>query len=259
MVSPHTRKKNKRRRSKRSSRKGRVRRLTAVLFRLTLGWLLISFLLVLTLRWLNPPVSMMMILQRYDSAVSHRKDFRIDYRWVNWEQIAVHLPLAMIAAEDQKFTIHHGFDFKSIADAVETRMNGGRLRGASTISQQVAKNLFLWPGKSLLRKGIEAYFTTLIEMLWSKQRILEVYMNIVELGDGVYGVEAASRRFFKKPAGRIGLGEAVRLAAVLPNPKAMSPDHPSPHVSKRARWIRRQIDRMGGKRVLNKIETTRVH
>ena len=258
MVSPHPRRKNKRRKNKRSPEKGRVRRLSIVFFRMMLGFMAISFLFVLTLRWLNPPVSMMMILQRYDAAVSHRKDFRIDYRWVNWEQIAIHLPLALIAAEDQKFATHHGFDFESIADAVETRMNGGRLRGASTISQQVAKNLFLWPGKSLLRKGIEAYFTTLIEMLWSKQRILEVYMNIIELGDGIFGVEAASHKFFKKPASRIRLWEAARLAAVLPNPKAMSPNHPSPHVSKRARWIRRQISRMGGKRVLNKIETARI-
>jgi monofunctional biosynthetic peptidoglycan transglycosylase len=215
--------------------------------------MLISVLLVLALRWLNPPVSMMMILQRYDAAVSHRKDFRIDYRWVNWEQIATHLPLAIMAAEDQKFPTHHGFDFESIADAVEIRMSGGRLRGASTISQQVAKNLFLWPEKSLLRKGIEAYFTALIEMLWSKQRILEVYMNIAEFGDGIFGVGAASHRYFKKPASRIHLWEAARLAAVLPNPKVMSPTHPSPHVSKRAQWIRRQIGRMGGKHALDQI------
>jgi len=209
---------------------------------------------VLSLRWMNPPASMMMILQRYDAAVGHRTDFRIDYRWVNWVEIADYLPLAIIAAEDQKFATHHGFDFDSIADAVKTRMRGGRLRGASTISQQVAKNLFLWPGKSLLRKGIEAYFTALIEMLWSKQRILEVYMNIAEFGDGIFGVEAASRRFFKKPARRIRLGEAARLAAVLPNPRAMRPDHPSPHVARRARWIRRQMGRMGGRHVIDNIQ-----
>ena len=222
MVSPHPRKKNKRRKNKYSSKNGWIRRLSTVLFRMMLGFLVISFLFVLTLRWLNPPVSMMMILQRYDAAMNHRKDFRIDYRWVDWEQIAVHVPLAMMAAEDQKFATHHGFDFESIADAVE------------------------------------AYFTALIEMLWRKQRILEVYMNIVELGDVIYGVEAASRHFFKKPAGKIGLEEAVRLAAVLPNPRVMNPGHPSSHVLKRARWIRRQISQLGGRRMLSHIAGSRL-
>lgn len=243
-----------RRINKRSPNKGWVRRLTAGILRIILGFAIISFLLVLSLHWLNPPTSMMMTIQRYEAAVNHRNDFRIDYRWVNWEQIALHLPLAIVASEDQKFPTHHGFDFESIADAVETRISGGRLRGASTISQQVAKNLFLWPGKSLLRKGIEAYFTALIEILWSKQRILEMYMNIAEFGDGIFGVEAASKRYFKKSASQIRLWEAARLAAVLPDPKSMSPKRPTLYVSKRAQWIRRQIDQMGGKQALDKIK-----
>jgi monofunctional biosynthetic peptidoglycan transglycosylase len=247
----------KRRRKKRSPKKNKswVRLLTVGILGILLGLVIISFLLVLTLRWINPPTSMMMTLQRCEAARHHRKDFRIDYRWVNWEQIALHLPLAIIASEDQKFPIHHGFDLEAIADAVKTRMDGGRLRGASTITQQVAKNLFLWPGKSLSRKGIEAYFTTLIEIFWSKRRVLEVYMNIAEFGDGIFGAEAACQRYFGKPASHIHLWDAARLAAVLPDPKAMNPKRPSAYVYKRAQWIQRQIYQMGGKQVLEKIKS----
>ena len=204
---------------------------------------------------MNPPTSMMMTIRRSEAAMHHRKDFRIDYRWVDWDQIALHLPLAIIASEDQNFLIHHGFDLEAISDAVKTHMNGGLLRGASTLTQQVAKNLFLWPGKSLLRKGIEAYFTVLIEIFWNKRRVLEVYMNIAEFGNGIFGAEAASQRYFGKPAGNIRLREAARLAAVLPYPKAMDPKHPSAFLSKRAQWIQRQIVQMGGKRVLEKINS----
>jgi len=227
--------------------KNRVRRLTAGIFRILLGLFILSFLLVLILRWMNPPTSMMMTIRQSEAAIIQQKDFRINYRWVNWNQIAPHLPLAIIASEDQNFPIHHGFDIEAITEAVKTRMNGGRLRGASTITQQVAKNLFLWPGKSLLRKGIEAYFTALIEIFWSKRRILEVYMNIAEFGDGIFGAEAACQRYFGKPAVNIRLREASRLAAILPYPKAMNPKRPSAYVSKRAKWIQRQIDQMGGK------------
>ena len=247
----------KRRRKEPSPNKNKswARRLTVGIFRVLLGLVIISFLLVLTLRWINPPTSMMMTIQRYGAVMNHRKDFRIDYRWVNWEQIALHLPLAIIASEDQKFTIHHGFDLEAISDAVKARMNGGRLRGASTITQQVAKNLFLWPGKSFSRKGIEVYFTALIEIFWSKRRVLEVYMNIAQFGDGIFGVEAASHRYFGKPAGNIDLWEAARLAAVLPGPKTMNPKRPSAYVYQRAKWIQRQIDRLGGKLVLDKIKS----
>ena len=247
----------KRRRKNRFPKKNKswVRRLTAGILRILLGLVIISSLLVLTLRWINPLSSMMMTIQRCEALINHRKDFHIDYRWVNWEQIALHLPLAIIASEDQKLPSHHGFDLASITDSVKTRMNGGRLRGASTITQQVAKNLFLWPQKSILRKGIEAYFTALIEIFWSKRRVLEVYMNIVEFGDGIFGAEAACQRYFKKSAGNIHSWEAARLAAILPNPKAMNPRRPSAYVYKRARWIQRQIDQMGGKQVLDKIKS----
>lgn len=240
---------------KRSTKKKRgwMGRLAVGLIRLMLVLVMISLLVIMVLRWVNPPTSMMMTIERIKAKMDQRKDFRIDYRWVNFEKMASNLPLAIIASEDQKFPIHHGFDLEAITDAVETRLNGGRLRGASTITQQVAKNLFLWPGKSLFRKGIEAYYTTMIELLWNKRRILEVYLNIAEFGNGIFGVEAASQRFFGKPAERIHLWEAARLASVLPDPKSMNPGRPSAYVYKRARWVQRQVDRMGGKQVLDQI------
>jgi monofunctional glycosyltransferase len=154
--------------------------------------------------------------------------------------------LAVIASEDQRFPEHGGFDFKQIEKAMDEAERGGRARGASTISQQVAKNLFLWNGRSYLRKGLEAWYTVLIEALWSKRRILEVYVNIAEFGRGVYGAEAAAQAFFRKPAARLGRGEAARLAAVLPSPKRMRADNPSAYVLRRQAEIERQMQALGG-------------
>src|SRR5688572_3911794 len=156
--------------------------------------LLLAFVIVLTLgsvillRWVDPPTSAFMVRERLTRSVQHR--------WVDWPQISPHIKVAVIAAEDQKFPSHHGFDLDSINDALEDRDRGRRVRGASTISQQVAKNLFLWPGQSWIRKGLEAYFTVLIEPLWPKRRILEVYLNLAEFGSGVFGVGAASEIYF---------------------------------------------------------------
>jgi monofunctional biosynthetic peptidoglycan transglycosylase len=163
-------------------------------------------------------------------------DDRVIYhQWQPLSRISPHLQMAVIAAEDQKFPTHFGFDFESIADALDEKRS--RRRGASTISQQVAKNLYLWNGRSYVRKGIEAYLTLWIEILWSKERILEVYLNIAEFGPGVYGAQAASRRYFHKPASQITPHEAALLAAVLPNPKRMSAARPSRYVRDRATEI----------------------
>jgi monofunctional biosynthetic peptidoglycan transglycosylase len=152
----------------------------------------------------------------------------------------------MVASEDQKFPFHHGFDVDAIQDAIDAADEGRRLRGASTISQQTAKNLFLWNGRSFVRKGLEAYFTVLIEMSWPKRRILEVYTNIVELGDGVYGVGAASDAFYHTPPSRISTVQAARLAAVLPNPRKLRVDKPSAYVDRRTAWIAQQMSQLGG-------------
>jgi monofunctional biosynthetic peptidoglycan transglycosylase len=172
--------------------------------------------------------------------------FRIAYDWRDLRAMAPSLPLALVAAEDQKFPLHHGFDVQAIEKALDHNRKGRKVRGASTISQQLAKNLFLWQGRSWLRKGLEAWYTVLIELLLPKERILELYANVAEFGDGVYGAEAAAQRFFGKPAARLSAGESARLAAVLPNPKKYDARRPGPFVQRRARWIELQVQRLGG-------------
>jgi len=157
--------------------------------------------------------------------------------WVAWDAISRHAAVAVIAAEDQRFLEHDGFDFEAIDKALTDARRGRRLRGASTISQQVAKNLFLWPGQSWPRKALEAWFTLWIEALWPKRRILEVYLNSAEFGRGVWGVEAASQRYFRKPAARLNRPEAALLAAVLPAPKRFRVANPSAYVRERQDWI----------------------
>jgi monofunctional biosynthetic peptidoglycan transglycosylase len=208
--------------------------------------LLVSSLgVTMMLRWVTPPTSAVILERRLDAFRSGRK-YRVDSRWVRWNQISPDAALAVIAAEDQSFATHHGFDFGSMQKALDEHERGRRLRGASTISQQVAKNVFLWSGRSLVRKGLEAYFTVLIELTWSKRRILEVYLNIVELGDGVFGVEAASRQYFRKSAAQLQPQEAALLAAVLPNPLRLKADRPSDYVEERRSWILRQMEQLGG-------------
>lgn len=170
----------------------------------------------------------------------------LHYQWVSWDRISPHLPIAAVAAEDQKFPDHLGFDFDSIADAMEERRRGGRLRGASTISQQVAKNLYLWPGQNVIRKALEAYFTVAIEVLWPKRRILEVYLNVAEFGPGVFGVLAASRHSFLREPGDLTPRQAATLIAVLPSPRRMSAAEPSDYVVRRAREIQEAVAQLGG-------------
>ncbi|KAB2933136.1 MAG: monofunctional biosynthetic peptidoglycan transglycosylase [Candidatus Contendobacter sp.] len=211
-----------------------------------------SVTLVLVLRWVPPPTSSF-IAQGWSSALWVGKGAAFRYDWTPMATISPHAALAVIAAEDQRFPDHFGFDFVEIQDALEDQDEGKPLRGASTISQQVAKNLFLWPGRSFVRKGLEVWFTVLLELLWSKQRILEVYLNIAEFGEYTFGVEAASRRFFNKPAARLTADEAARLAAVLPNPLRYRADRPSAYTLKRQRWIERQMRQLGGVAYLDQL------
>jgi monofunctional biosynthetic peptidoglycan transglycosylase len=200
---------------------------------------------VLVFRWVPPPTSAFMLEARISNYARGRLT-AIRYRWVAWEAIGWPMRLAVIAAEDQKFPGHWGFDLESIGEAVERNESRRRPRGASTITQQVAKNLFLWPGPSYVRKGLEAYFTVLLELCWPKRRILEVYLNVAEFGDGTYGVAAASEAFFGKPPSRLSSREAALLAAVLPNPKHLRVGNPSTYVLGRTRWIEEQMERLGG-------------
>jgi monofunctional biosynthetic peptidoglycan transglycosylase len=216
-----------------------------------------SVLAVTALRWLPVPATAFMFGERLAArAEGTPLDQRQD--WVPWERISPHAAVAVIAAEDQFFPFHVGFDFKSIRDAIRSNEKQStrkrpRVRGASTISQQVAKNLFLWPGRSYFRKGLEAYFTLLIELTWPKERILEVYLNIAQFGDGIYGVEAAARRFYRIPAARLGRYEAATLAAVLPNPITFRANAPSAYVVRRRDFILEQMRRLGGPNYLREL------
>ena len=215
--------------------------IVAVLASIALSWLC-----VLVLRFVPPVTSAFMLERRLAAATHGEHDFVLKYQWIPFNKVSPELPIALVAAEDQKFPTHHGFDLQAIADALDEAEEGERLRGASTISQQTAKNLFLWNGRSFLRKGLEAYFTVLIELTWPKRRILEVYLNIAEFGDGVYGAQAAAQQFFGKPAAQLGARESALLASVLPNPKKLHADRPSPYVSRHAEWVERQVRQLGG-------------
>ncbi len=230
----------------RTNKPPRWRRVLRALLIAALIWVAVTWLLVLLLRFV-PPVTSAFMLERRLIAWHHgQQNFSIKYHWVPWEKVSTELPIAEIAGEDQKFPFHHGFDVQAIQSALDEADEGERLRGASTISQQTAKNLFLWGGRSFVRKGLEAYFTALLEVTWPKRRILEVYTNIAELGDGIYGADAAAREFFHEAPSQLDSRQAALLAAVLPNPKKLHPDHPSAYVLRRADWIERQVRQLGG-------------
>lgn len=205
-----------------------------------------SVLLVLPLRWIDPPTSAFMLADK--SGIRP-----LEHDWTDAVAIADSAVLAVVAAEDQRFAVHFGFDVDSIRDSIADSKRGEPLRGASTITQQVAKNLYLWSGRSLARKGLEAWFTILIELFWPKQRIVEIYLNLAEFGPGVYGVGAASRAYFGKPASALTDAEAALLAAVLPSPKRMSVVAPSDYLRERQRWILGQIERLRREQWLRRI------
>lgn len=211
---------------------------------------LITTLPILVLRWVPPPISMFMAIAKASALLQGETAFRLQYQWIPWETISPHVKLAVVAAEDQTFADHLGFDFRAMQKALVSNQHSKTLRGGSTLSQQTAKNLFLYPGRSYLRKMIEAYLTALIELSWPKQRILEVYLNIAEFGKGIYGVEAASQAFFRKSAATLSPQEAALLAAVLPNPVLLRVEHPTAYVQRRRHWIARQMQRLGGAQYL---------
>jgi monofunctional biosynthetic peptidoglycan transglycosylase len=220
--------------------------LSGLFLKVILGFVLVSAFSVIVLKWINPITSSIMIQRKIEAMVTFSEKQIIAYNWVNFEEISKHMSIAVIASEDQNFPFHFGFDFKQIENAIEQSERGGRLRGASTITQQVAKNLFLWEGRSIIRKGIEAYFTLLIEIFWTKKRILEVYLNIVETGDMIFGVGAASKVYFYRNPEKLQIEHAALLAATLPNPRKFSVRNPSNYILKRRDWIKRQVSLLGG-------------
>lgn len=223
-----------------------------------LAWVLglflaLNIILVLVFRFVPVPTSGLMVQRRVESW-SSGKPYASRHRWVPLEEIAPSLGVAVIAAEDQNFIDHFGFDWQAIEKAVQHNEKSRRKRGASTVSQQTAKNLFLWSSRSWTRKGLEAWFTLLIEAGWSKKRILEVYLNIVEFGDGIYGAEAAARTYFGKSARRLTPSEAALLAAVLPNPRKFKANAPSEYIRGRQAWILNQMRQLGGDQVVKDLE-----
>jgi len=217
------------------------------------GFLLLSIVLTASLRWLNPPTSAFMVAAHVVAIMHGDKDFIVDHRWLPLSAQSPWPGVAVIAAEDQKFARHRGFDFDAMQSAIDAHQRGASLRGASTLSQQLAKNLYLWSGRSWLRKALEAWLTVLLETTLDKRRILEIYLNVVEFGPGVYGVEAASQRYFGHGAQSVSAPEAAALAAVLPAPSNYSVTAPSDYVRARQRWILKQMQALGGAAVVSSL------
>lgn len=205
----------------------------AIFFGVTLLW-------VIALRFINPPVTYLMIKRGFEWKAAG-KGFKIEKKWLPYEELSNNLKRAAIAGEDAHFMSHHGFDTQAIKEAFQRNKSGKPLRGGSTISQQVAKNVFLWPQRSWLRKGLESYFTVLIELFWNKKRILEVYLNVIEMGQGVYGAEAASQYYFHKSGRSLTKKEAALIVAILPNPRRWDARNPSRYVNSRANSIVRYM------------------
>jgi monofunctional biosynthetic peptidoglycan transglycosylase len=224
----------------------RLKRFKAILLKVILYFFVLSILSVILFRFIPVPFTPLMGIRLIEQTFS-KDEVRFKKDWVSGNKISNKLKLAVVCAEDQNFLNHHGFDFKAIEKAINYNAKGKRVRGASTISQQTAKNLFLWPGRSFIRKGFEVYFTFLIELFWSKERILDVYLNIIEMGNGVYGAEAASTEFFNTHANKLNSAQSALIAAVLPNPRKFSAARPSAYTRKRQAWILRQMNHWGGK------------
>lgn len=219
---------------------GCLRAIQKWLQRIVIFFFASTILAVLAYRWLPVPATPLMFI-RCAQQVRHGQQLRLRHHWVPLDSMSKYMPVAVMASEDQLFMQHHGFDFNAIGQAVKERQAGKRQRGGSTISQQTAKNVFLWPTQSWLRKGLETYFTALIEICWSKRRIMEVYLNSIEMGDGIYGTEAVAQWNFGCTAAELTRADCALIAATLPNPLKFSSKEPSAYMLKRQTWIMRQM------------------
>lgn len=215
-----------------------------LVFKIIIWFFILSIGFTVLYRFLPVPVTPLMVIRLWEQAFDKEKEIRLKKDWVSISKISKNVPQAVIAAEDQKFMDHNGFDLEAMKTAWENNQKGKRVKGGSTISQQTAKNVFLSPARNLIRKGLEAYFTFLIELIWSKERIMEVYLNVIEMGEGIYGIEAAAQTYFNKPAAKLSKREAALIAAVLPNPRRWSPARPTAYISGRQTWILRQMNNL---------------
>jgi monofunctional biosynthetic peptidoglycan transglycosylase len=195
-----------------------------------------SIVFSLLYRFINPPATPLMLIRVIENIADNKKP-SITKDWKSLDDISQNLVLAVIASEDNNFESHYGIDFKAIEKAKKLNARGKKIRGASTITQQTAKNVFLWQARTYVRKGLELYFSGLIELFWGKKRIMEVYLNVIEMGDGIYGAEAAARKYFNKPAKNLTRSEAAAIAAVLPNPRKWRPDKPTAYIARKKSWI----------------------
>jgi monofunctional glycosyltransferase len=212
-----------------------------LIFKISTWFVGLSLFLVVLFKWVPVPVTNLMLI-RSAQQLTNGKKIVLKHDWVSIEKITPHMQLAAVCSEDQNFFNHHGFDFGAMKKAIkEAEKKNGKLRGASTISQQTAKNVFLWPGRSWVRKGLEVWFTGLIELIWGKKRILEVYLNSIEMGNGIYGAEAASKHFFGVKASELSKYQATSIIAILPSPLKWNARNPGPYVQSRIAWINRQM------------------
>jgi monofunctional biosynthetic peptidoglycan transglycosylase len=218
-----------------------IKKLFRFLFKTILWFLVLSIGWVLVYRFLPVPATPLMAIRYFQSVTR----IETQHEWVPIEDISGAMAIAVISAEDQNFLDHNGFDYEAIKKAYKDNKAGKRLKGGSTISQQTAKNVFLWPGRSWFRKGLETYFTFLIENLWSKERIMEVYLNSIEMGEGVYGVQAAARFWFNKNARDLTKHEAASIAVILPNPRKYKASPRSGYLEARKQWVLRQMNNLG--------------
>lgn len=221
-----------------------IRWIGKLIWKISLWFFGLSIGLVILYRFVPVPITPLMVIRLVEQSFDPKKDVRLYKDWVSINEMSRHAPQAVYAAEDQKFMDHNGFDIEAMEKAWENNKKGKRIKGASTITQQTVKNVFLWPSRSYVRKGLEAYFTVLVELIWSKERIIEVYLNVIEMGNGIYGIEAASQTFFNKSASKLSQSQAALIAAVLPNPRRWSPAKPTGYIRGRQAWIVRQMNNL---------------
>ena len=223
-----------------------LRRIWRFCWKASLWFFGISVFIVILFRWVPVPITPLMVIRSVEYKMDD-KDVTFQKKWKPLEELSHHLQLAVVCTEDQNFLWHYGIDFGALEKAMDNREGRKRRRGASTISQQVAKNVFLWNGRNYVRKGLEVYFTLLIETFWSKERIMEVYLNVAEMGTGIYGAEAAAQAYWKRPAAKLTREQAATLASVLPNPRKYSAKRPGPYVQRRISWTLQQMRFWGGR------------
>lgn len=222
-----------------------------ILLRIVIIFLILSVGTTILYRWVPVPITPLMLIRCVEQKTDG-KEMILKHDWVSLEEISPKLQLAVVCSEDQNYLKHYGFDFTAIEKAMKSNEEGKKIRGASTISQQTSKNVFLWPGRSYIRKAFEVYFTLLIELFWSKERIMEVYLNSIEMGNGVYGAEAAAHYWFKTSAKKLTKDESAAIAAILPNPRKYIANPAGPYIARRKEWIKKQMSFWGNQLDYNK-------